>query len=314
MSSSARPTPISDTVLYAALARHELPAPPWATLGSGVWGDVFDLGDGTVLKIVRHTGGIGSGKAIFTTEVAALESANGLGGRVAAARLRDAAAIDSGSLAPASPLQDFCGWIRMSKLPGATASALLSATDDGDRQAAIMWRLGEAAATFHRQMAEHVAEQGPEFAPRPALSQERLVQIADIVPDMRSACMDVAGILASGPQHPFLHGDINGGNVLLSDPHHIERATAGLVDWGEAQSGPVEIELRHMHEIGGPAEAMREGYEETAGSEIDPTRLAAALCMNALGTLAIATLGTVRGLDPVAARATAEERLKALTA
>jgi len=314
MSTSPDPSSPSNAILHAALAGHALPAPPWATLGSGVWGDVFDLGDGTVLKLVRHTGGIGSGESIFTTEVAALKSASGLGGLVTAAQLHGSSAIDPDAHALTSPLRDFCGWIRMSKLPGATASAILSATSDTDRQASVMRRLGEAAALFHRQIAEQIKEQAPGYGALPALSQERLAQIADIVPDMRSACSEVAGILASGPQHPFLHGDINGGNVLLSDPHSIEGSSAGLVDWGETQSGPVEIELRHMHEIGGPAEAMREGYEETSGSKVDQTRLAAAMCLNALGTLAIATLGTVRGLDPVAARTIVAKRLKALTA
>lgn len=294
----------SDATVYAALGGMTLPTPPWTTLGSGVWGDVFDLHDGSVLKMVRFTGGIGSGTAIHTGETTALAAAAGLGAPVTAARLIASSAIDL----PAHGLADYCGWIRMSKLPGETVSSILARRTDAPSRAALMRRLGEATAALHRQSG-HLIEGKP---PMPPVSQERLAQIADIVPDMRTACMEVASVLAAGPQHPFLHGDINGGNALLTDADAIDECAVGLVDWGEAQSGPVEIDLRHMHDIGGPAEAMMESYETTSGMQLDPTRLAAALCMNALGTLAIATLGTVEGLDPSEARQAALSRLAAV--
>lgn len=189
----------------------------------------------------------------------------------------------------------------MSKLPGKTAMSILAGPIDTPQKAAVMRRLGEVTAMLHDQ----IRQPPPDQQPMPPVSQNRLLQIADIVPDMRSACMEVAAILAAGPQHPFLHGDINGGNVLFADAQDHAHSNIGLVDWGEAQSGPVEIELRHMKDIGGPAEAMTEGYEAVSNTSLDPTRLAAALCMNALGTLAIATLGTVEGLDPAKARRSA---------
>ena len=171
-----------------------------------------------------------------------------------------------------------------------------------------MRRLGMAAAELHRQSARLLTGD----TKLPCVSQDRLLQIAEIVPDMRTACLEVGAVLAAGPQHPFLHGDINGGNALISNPDTIAASDVGLVDWGEAQSGPIEIELRHMHDIGGPAEAMAEGYQAAGGVTPDQTRIAAALSLNALGTLAIATLGTVPGLDPGAARDATLLRLKAL--
>jgi Ser/Thr protein kinase RdoA (MazF antagonist) len=208
----------------------------------------------------------------------------------------------------ADELGDYCGWLHMSKLPGRTAMSTLAGLSDPAQRTAIMRRLGEATALLHTQTRQLHAGKGP----MPPVSQDRLLQIADIVPDMRSACLEVAAILSAGPQHPFLHGDINGGNVLFADEHDHAQSDVGLVDWGEAQSGPVEIELRHMNDFGGPADAMIEGYEAISDTPLDPARLNAALSMNALGTLAIATLGTVEGLDPSNARDVALSRLEAI--
>lgn len=297
----AQPT---DQAIHAALHDHGLPPPPWTPLGSGVWGDVFDLHDGSVLKLVCHSGGIGSGRQILDGETAALQAAANLRQPVAAARFIAAARFNPS----ADELGDYCGWLHMSKLPGRTAMSILAGPIDLTQKTTIMRRLGEAAALLHTQTRQLHAGKGP----MPPVSQDRLLQIADIVPDIRSACLEVATILATGPQHPFLHGDINGGNVLFANEHNHAQSDVGLVDWGEAQSGPVEIELRHMNDIGGPAEAMIEGYEAVSGTSLDPTRLNAALSMNALGTLAIATLGTVEGLDPSKARDVALSRLEAI--
>lgn len=298
-----RPHP-TDQAIHAALREHGLPPPPWTLLGSGVWGDVFDLHDGSVLKLVCHSGGIGSGLQILDGEMAALQAAASLQQPIAAARFIAGAKINPS----AEDLGDYCGWIRMSKLPGRTAMSILAGSIDFTQKTALMRRLGEAVAQLHTQTRNLPAGQKP----MPTVSQDRLLQIADIVPDMRSACLEIATILAAGPQHPFLHGDINGGNVLFADEQELARSHVGLVDWGEAQSGPVEIELRHMNDIGGPAEAMIVGYETVSDTPLDPTRIKAALSMNALGTLAIATLGTVAGLDPSEARHVALSRLAAI--
>jgi len=293
-----------DATIHAAIPAARLPSPPWNRLGHGVWGDVFDLGDGSVLKLVRHKGGIGNGHDILFAEVRALDLLRGLTGAVATASLQG-----FGEIAPEiSDLADYCGWLRMTHLPGMTAMRLLSRTDDPTQHARIMRRIGEAAAQFHLKSAGLVPR-GSGLAP---LSLQRLDEIATIVPDMAGACREVAAVLQAADQHPFLHGDINGGNVLFADPSDPATSGIGLVDLGEAQSGPVEIELRHLHDIGGPAEAMVEGYTGMAGRKPEPHVLAAAHCLNALGTLAISTLGTVPGLDAGAARSAAQAGLSKL--
>lgn len=294
-------------LLFKQITSARLPSPPWKEIGRGVWGRVFDLGDGTVLKLVRHRGGIGDGAEIFFGEVKALDLANGLSRgsnstsllRIETARLVGFGQIDDGNVG----LEEYCGWLRMTHLEGRTASAALDANADDAERHTIMQKLGEATARFHQESPTHARAD----APLPAVSQARLAQIADMLPQMTGACDDVAAILATGPQHPFLHGDINGGNALLAADGGI-----GLIDLGEAQTGPVELDLRHAHDIGGPGDAMLHAYEEEAGAPLDQSRLAAAFALNALGTLAIAQLGTVDGLNPQTARAKAEVALKAI--
>jgi hypothetical protein len=293
-----------DATTHAAIPTARLPSPPWTRLGHGVWGDVFDLGDGSVLKLVRHKGGIGSGQDILFAEVRALDLLRGLTGAVATASLQG-----FGEIGQEMPdLADYCGWLRMTHLPGVTAMRLLSRIENPAQRAQIMRRIGEAAAQFHVKSAG-LAPRKSGLAP---LSLQRLDEIAAIVPEMASACGEVAAVLQAADQHPFLHGDINGGNVLFADPSAPATSGIGLVDLGEAQSGPVEIELRHLHDFGGPTEAMVEGYTDIAGRKPDAHVLAAAHCLNALGTLAISTLGTVPGLDPGAAWSAAQAALTKL--
>lgn len=287
---------VTETAIHAGLRHARLPPPPWRRIGHGVWGDVFDLGDGSVLKLVRHHGGIGSGQDILFGEVRALDFLRGLTGSVTAAALHGFGEIE----VDAPALEDFCGWIRMERLPGVTASALLADTRSSDDRISIMRRIGEAAGQFHLQSGGLV----PEGTCLPDLTARRLSEIADIVPDIKAGCERVGSILHGADPHSFLHGDINGGNVLFADPAAPTTSAIGLIDLGEAQCGVTEIELRHLHDIAGPdgqsegmADAMIEGYAATTGHAPRAELLAAAYCLNTLGTLAIARLGTVSGLD-----------------
>lgn len=276
--------------IAAALRAHgeTLPDPPWPLLGRGVWGAVHDLGDGTVLKLVKHKGGIGSGAAIFQGERDALARLGGLEGPVRTARL-----VASGELEGA-----LCGWLQMTRLAGTTAQALLTQAPDEARKAAIMFRIGEAAAQFHAAAAPLAPPGG-----MPAIWRRRLAEIEDIVPAMGAACGEVADALGKAPALAFLHGDINPPNVLLDGD------AAGLVDLGEAQSGPAALDLRHAFDFAGPANAMFEGYATVGGEMPGDDTIAASVALNALGTLAIAKLGTVAGLDPDKALINARARL-----
>ena len=75
-------------------AMPDLPAPPWPLIGEGLWSSVHDLGDGTVLKLVRRqTSGLGSGVAIHRREALALTALDGL----ATARLSVPALVAEGA-------------------------------------------------------------------------------------------------------------------------------------------------------------------------------------------------------------------------
>src|SRR5690606_30792173 len=88
-----------------------LPPPPWPLIGEGLWSSVHDLGDGTVLKLVRRqTPGLGSGVAIHRREALALAALGGLATeRVSVPALAAEGAFDGGSCA---------GWLHIARLGG----------------------------------------------------------------------------------------------------------------------------------------------------------------------------------------------------
>jgi hypothetical protein len=91
--------------------------PPTRLLGEGVWGCVYDLGDGTVLKIAREgCAGIGSGGAKIENECVALQllaATDALAGLIPVVCGR-------GDIPPTSPLAagGFTVWLRMTRMPG----------------------------------------------------------------------------------------------------------------------------------------------------------------------------------------------------
>src|SRR5262245_21011906 len=90
---------------------------PARLIGEGVWGRVYDLGDGTVLKIAREAcAGIGSGGAKIENECIALQllaAAGALAGLIPVVRGR-------GDIPPTSPLaaEGFTVWSHMTRMPG----------------------------------------------------------------------------------------------------------------------------------------------------------------------------------------------------
>src|SRR5262245_64798335 len=94
---------------------------PTRLLGEGVWGRVYDLDDGTVLKIAREAcAGIGSGGAKIENECIALQllaATGALAGLIPVVRGR-------GEIPPTSPLaaEGFAIWLRMTKMPGRSIS------------------------------------------------------------------------------------------------------------------------------------------------------------------------------------------------
>src|SRR5215475_10738195 len=70
----------ADDAACAAWIAEALPAQaaaPWRVLGRGLWGPTVDLGDGTVLKLVRRAAGIGDGLDIAANEARVLAALAG---------------------------------------------------------------------------------------------------------------------------------------------------------------------------------------------------------------------------------------------
>ena len=94
----------------------DLPAGPWPLIGEGVWGSVHDLGDGTVLKLVRRNGGLGTGESKHFRETTVLHLLAGLEtSRLRLPRLAASGRFENAYGFSGPPL---AGWLRLEKLAG----------------------------------------------------------------------------------------------------------------------------------------------------------------------------------------------------
>ncbi|MDZ4238171.1 MAG: aminoglycoside phosphotransferase family protein [Hydrogenophaga sp.] len=259
----------------------DLPPGPWPLIGEGLWSSIHDLGDGTVLKLVRRhaggTGGLGSGVALHRREVLALTL---LGGeendffRVPA--LIGEGAFDSGAHA---------GWLRMSHLPGTAPDAGRILYAPPETRDAFGERLGATIAEFHIAATAHAhaagSKLGDSIARSITLARDRFGQ-----PDDHRAADTVlaawAGECEAGPL-VFVHGDVNLSNVMDPGP----RAAPGLVDFAEAGFSLAEADFRHMDGWGPLRDAVFRGYAARSGHAPDMRRVHLASAANALCTIAI---------------------------
>ncbi|MBC7103499.1 MAG: phosphotransferase [Parvibaculum sp.] len=125
-----------------------LPAGPWVLLGEGLWGSVHDLGDGSVLKLVRRNGGLGTGESKHYRETAALRLLDGLQGSAPRLpRLLDAGRFENAYGFSGPPL---AGWLRLEKLEGkAVDEGRLYALKAEERERLKeMWAAADAPRVF----------------------------------------------------------------------------------------------------------------------------------------------------------------------
>jgi tRNA A-37 threonylcarbamoyl transferase component Bud32 len=268
-------TTIESTVESALRAQGiELPAPPWAELGSGIWGTVFDLGDGSVLKLIRKRGGLGSPAALIQRETQALEKFGGqqIGG------LQLPTLIGHGDLSlPANPfVAPLEGWIRLSKVDGQILSARIPSHPEKRHQ--LGEQLGAAIAQFHED-ATPLASDLPKTDPI-----ERAVthlQNALAKPEDKNLCRRLLERWQQSNHEPtFLHGDINFSNVLVDDAGRFS-----LLDFAECGFGPAHADFRHFEDRPEFRDALFLGYQAASGAPIDMDVYYLAATVNSLGSL-----------------------------
>lgn len=260
-----------------------LPAPPWRLLNEGLWGSVYDLGDGTVLKLTRRHGGLGSGESKVIREAAALRLLDGLAGpRLRIPKLVGHGLWDDpwgfGSAYAGPPL---AGWLRTEFMPGRhveEAGFFGKASGERDR---IGEELGAAIADFHRLASNLVPEVAKLGDSLMRSLEEALTRIGSAESRRKLAALkDLWQGDAVSPV--FLHGDLNLSNVLED-----RKAGIAFIDFAEAGIGAPEADLRHFENAGPLRDAVFRGYAAVTGAMPDLARYRRAVAVNAAVSLAI---------------------------
>jgi len=230
-------------------------------LGEGVWGRVFDAGDGTVIKLLRQGGGLGDALELWANELGALRALEHQPLPVGVPRVVDAGKLDEAETG-------YDAFLRLTRLPGRALDddslpALAGAS--GGRFAA---QLGEALAALHgADMAQGFADNRAEVDL--AALEEIAPRVADIAG--RHAIAAIAEGLAALDAAATVvnHGDINSTNLLADDAGNL----TGLIDWAEARRDWREAEFCHLVLLPEAMAPVRAAYEHAAGLRLDDRRL-----------------------------------------
>jgi hypothetical protein len=253
-------------------------------LGEGVWGRVYDLGDGTVLKIAREQcAGIGSGRAKVENECEALMllAAGGtLAGLVPVVRGR-------GGIPSCSPFasEGFAVWLRMTKVSGRTISADDIDTLSRREQSRIGRDLGVTLAHVHAGLRHALA-----VAQRSLPAVGAVETYADIAhaaarlgdPFYVDAVAQLTRVRRRIPSevlgHP-IHGDFNSSNILVAEDGRI----CGILDFAEWRADFPEKDFVHiLQELPTLSDDVIASYERESGFAADPLRLTLGSAENAL--------------------------------
>tara|TARA_R110000868_G_scaffold88889_1_gene247680 strand:- start:5371 stop:6315 length:945 start_codon:yes stop_codon:yes gene_type:complete len=262
----------------------DLPAPgQWQLAGEGMWGGVYDLGDGTVLKVVRRHGGLGNGEALHHREAQALTMLDGLStDYVRVPRLYGAAAFTNSYLGSAPPL---AGWLRLETLPGLRLSTDAALTMPARTRDLLGERLGAAIADFNVQATKRAEACASALADtitrsltlaRAQLGSAEMHRAADAI------AAAWAQKLAAGPL-VFVHGDLNPGNIIDDGNDR----PLGLVDFAESGWSLAETEFRHFEPLGAMRDSAFRGFTARRGEAPDWTAYYLASAADALMTIAI---------------------------
>lgn len=257
----------------------DLPPPPWTLIGEGLWGTVHDLGDGTVLKIVRRHGGLGTGEVKLAREAAALALLDGLS--TPAVRVARLVAHGSFENAYAGTGPALAGWLRSERLSGrAVDEGGLWGLAPAEREK-LGEEIGAALATFHEAAttrAGGMAKFGDSLARSIDEALQRIGNAAQRAQLERLKEM----WRVQAAETVFQHGDANLSNMLRAP-----RAPTCLVDFAEAGLGWREADLRHFESTGTLRDAVFRGYAAVSGAMPDLRRYRMAVAANAAVTLAI---------------------------
>lgn len=257
----------------------DLPDGPWPLIGEGLWSSVHDLGDGSVLKLVRRHGGLGSGESKHSREAAALGllaavsmSAPRLPRLLASGRFENAYAYSGPPLA---------GWLRLEKLPGLPIDEGGLYALKGDERERLGEEIGAAIARFHNASAALAGEAAKLGSSSLRSIDEALSRIG--APESRARLERLREMWrAEEGERVMLHGDINLSNILAARGEPL-----AFIDLAEAGIGFREEDLRHFDNPGPMRDAIFRSYGAVAGAPVDMRRFRMAVAVNAAVSLAL---------------------------
>lgn len=255
----------------------DLPALPWPLIGEGVWGTVHDLGDGTVLKLVRRHGGLGSGESKHYREVTALGLLGGIEG-LRLPRLLDAGRFANSYGVSGPPL---AGWLRLEKLEGKPVDESGLYALKSEARERLGEEIGAALAHFHGRtatLAEAAAKLG-----NPCLRSidEAMTRIG--APESRARLERLKEMWAAeAGARVLLHGDLNLSNIMVAPGR-----PPAFIDFAETGVGFPEEDFRHFENPGPLRDAVFRSYAAVSGRAIDQRRFRMGIAVNAACTLAL---------------------------
>ncbi|MGV8997492.1 MAG: phosphotransferase family protein [Parvibaculaceae bacterium] len=255
----------------------------WVLAGEGMWGGVYDPGDGTMIKIVRRHGGLGNGEALHHREVSALTLLDGLTtSYVRVPKLIHASAFQNSYIGSAPPL---AGWLRMEALQGRRLSTDSVLTMPARTRDLLGERIGAAIADFNDAATARATRADSKLADtisrslmlaRNQLGNAEMHRAADAI----TAAWDAhkaRGLLV------FVHGDLNPGNIIDNGPDE----PLGLVDFAESGWSLNETEFRHFEPLGAMRDSAFRGFTARRGTGPDLTAYYLASAADALMTVAL---------------------------
>lgn len=261
-----------------------LPLPAqWQLAGEGLWGSVYDLGDGSMLKIVRRHGGLGSGEALHHREVEALTLLDGIAtSQMRVPKLINGDAFQNNYLGSAPPL---AGWLRLEALPGKRLTSDQVLTMPVRARDLLGERMGAAIADFSSAAtprADAASSKLADTITRSLMLARNQLGSAEM---HRAADAIDAGWQALRAQGPlvFVHGDINPNNIIDAGDHE----PLGLVDFAESGWSLIETEFRHFEPLGGLRDMAFRGLTARRGEGPDLKAYYLASAADALMTIAI---------------------------
>lgn len=246
---------------------------PDALLGAGVWGRVYALSDGTVLKLALPAGGLGDPMHKLAHEANVLQALGQL--EQTAWRLPVPALVGHGDIPPAHPLRQagYIGWLCSTQCAGRVYQLAELARLPLTQQQAMAVQAGQALWMLHQALR----------AMRVALAPDRL--FADLPGELSAADQALVGqVKAWHAQLPAaalqpVHGDYNISNLLFDAAGTV----TGIVDFAETCLGWPEDDLVSLSsELPAWSPALMAAYTASGGAVLDPGRLKFAAAKRAL--------------------------------